>query len=112
MLNKVQYANLSNHLKAEEAAVRAVVEVESKGNGFLPNGKPKILFGGHVFWRELKKAGIDPARHVKGNGDILYQNGKEYKKNNYDTQLRKHYEKFNGLPREAEKEKVLPLVLP
>lgn len=73
MLNKVQYTNLSNHLKAEAAAVRAVVEVESRGNGFLPGGKPKILFEGHIFWRELKKAGIDPGKHAKGNEDILYQ---------------------------------------
>ena len=73
MLNEIQYRNLSNHLKAEEAAIKAVTEVESKGNGFLSPGTPKILFEGHVFWKELKKAGIDPAKHLKGNEDILYK---------------------------------------
>lgn len=45
----------------DPCAVKAVVEVESGGSGLLPDGRPKILFEGHVFWKELKKRGIDPA---------------------------------------------------
>lgn len=42
------------------AAVRAVNEVESRGHGFLPDGRPVILFERHVFWKRLKAHGIDP----------------------------------------------------
>lgn len=43
------------------AAVRAVNEVESTGLGFLPDGRPKILFERHIFWQRLQARGIDPA---------------------------------------------------
>ena len=43
------------------STVRAVNEVESSGLGFLPDGRPKILFERHVFWKRLKAHGIDPA---------------------------------------------------
>ena len=35
-------------------------------------GRPIILFEGHIFWRELKKRGLDPERYVVGNENILY----------------------------------------
>ena len=38
-------------LGCEPAIVRAVAEVESRGSGFLPDGRPVILFEGHVFSR-------------------------------------------------------------
>lgn len=41
------------------AAVRAVNEVESLGSGFLPDGRPVILFERHVMYDQLKKAGRD-----------------------------------------------------
>ncbi|WP_316856208.1 peptidoglycan-binding protein, partial [Ralstonia mannitolilytica] len=41
------------------AAIRAVNEVESKGNGFLADGRPVILFERHVMYDQLKKAGKD-----------------------------------------------------
>ncbi|MBL4625204.1 MAG: DUF3380 domain-containing protein, partial [Flavobacteriales bacterium] len=34
--------------------------------------KPKILFEGHIFWRQLKKRSVDPQKIVKGNENILY----------------------------------------
>ncbi|MDE1139758.1 N-acetylmuramidase domain-containing protein [Paraburkholderia tropica] len=43
------------------ACVRAVNEVETTGSGYLVDGRPKILFERHVFWRRLKARGIDPA---------------------------------------------------
>ena len=36
-------------LGVEPAVVRAVAEVESRGSGFLPDGRPVILFEGHQF---------------------------------------------------------------
>jgi hypothetical protein len=58
----------------EVAVIKAVNAVESGGRrGFLSNGELIILFEGHVFWRELKKLGLDPIQLSKGNKDILYQ---------------------------------------
>jgi hypothetical protein len=51
--------------------VRTVYSVESGGMGFIGT-QAKILFEGHVFWKQLQAAGIDPAAHAAGNGDILF----------------------------------------
>lgn len=60
-------------LDVETAALKAVKEVESGRNGgFLPSGRPAILFEGHIFWSQLKKKGINPETYVKGNENILY----------------------------------------
>lgn len=55
------------------ATVRAVNEVESSGLGFLPDGRPKILFERHVFWKRLKAFGIDPAPIAAKNPRLLSQ---------------------------------------
>lgn len=58
----------------EIAVVKAVNEVESSGKGFLINGKPKILFEGHIFWRELVKRGFKPELFSNSsNANVLYQ---------------------------------------
>lgn len=60
-------------LDCEPAALKAVQEVETGGRGgFFAPGKPAILFEGHVFWSQLKKRGIDPAKYAAANGNILY----------------------------------------
>lgn len=59
-------------LGLEPCAVRAVIEVESSGGGFLPDGRVKILFEGHVFWKELKKRGIDPEPLAAKYPGIVY----------------------------------------
>lgn len=53
-------------------AVQAVLAVESSGAGFLPDGRVKILFEGHIFWRELKKRGLDPAPLAAKFPNIVY----------------------------------------
>jgi len=68
----VNFKELSVKLEIEEAVLRAVVDVESQGDGFLSNGEPKILFEPHIFWKRLLAHGINPKDHVKGNEDILY----------------------------------------
>ena len=55
----------------EVPLVRTVYGVESKGSGFI-GVQPKILFEGHVFWRQLQAAGLDPKALSKGNTDILF----------------------------------------
>jgi hypothetical protein len=56
----------------EPCAVKAVVDVESNGSGFLPDGRIKILFEGHIFWKELQKRGIDPAPLAAKYPNIVY----------------------------------------
>lgn len=43
-LTEQDYADCAKDLECQQAAIRAVVEVESRGGGFLPDGRPKILF--------------------------------------------------------------------
>lgn len=50
----------AHRLGVEARAIRAVASVESHGDGFLPDGQPKILFERHIFYRRLKAAGINP----------------------------------------------------
>lgn len=63
----------------EPAAMKAVIQTESGGSGFLPNGLPKILFEGHIFWKHLaeKKAAGQipegPEFYAATNPDIVYQ---------------------------------------
>ena len=48
-------------LDCEAAALKAVQKVETGGKGgFLPSGRPTILFEGHIFWQQLRTRGIDP----------------------------------------------------
>src|SRR5690554_744221 len=56
----------------EPATVEAVIKVESRGNGFLTDGRPIILFEGHVFWKQLKKSDIDPAKYSQEFPQIVY----------------------------------------
>ncbi|MYM70528.1 DUF3380 domain-containing protein [Pseudoduganella sp. FT55W] len=60
-LTDADLVNAAELLGVQVAAVRAVNEVESVGQGMLPDGRPKILFERHVFWKRLEAHGIDPA---------------------------------------------------
>jgi len=51
--------------------LRTLLSVESRGSGKLEDGRPKILFEGHIFWRELSCAGINPQDTV-GYNTVLY----------------------------------------
>ena len=51
----------ADRLGLQLATVRAVNEVESRGQGFLADGRPAILFERHVFFDRLKKHHVDPA---------------------------------------------------
>lgn len=45
------YADVARIISCEEAALRAVVAVESAGRGFFASGRPVILFERHIFSR-------------------------------------------------------------
>ncbi len=73
-LSEQDLIDFATQYSLELAVVKAVNEIESSGKGFLANGNPKILFEGHVFWRELKNRNIDPNNLLNHNTkDILYK---------------------------------------
>lgn len=47
------YQNAANRLGADLSAVKAVATVESNGGGFLPDGRVKVQFEPHVFYKQL-----------------------------------------------------------
>lgn len=51
-LTEADIAEAARSLGVESALIAAVAEVESAGAGFLPDGRPVILFERHVFSRE------------------------------------------------------------
>lgn len=77
MITDTQFSDAANTLNCDVAAIKAVNEVESRGSGFLNNGKPKILFEGHIFWKQLIAKNIDPTSIRAGNEDILYPSWKK-----------------------------------
>ena len=76
----------------EPCAVKAVLDVESGGSGFLPDGRVKILFEGHIFWRELKKRGMDPAPLASKFPNIVYS---KWDKSQYKGGVRE-WERLNS----------------
>jgi hypothetical protein len=50
-LTDEDYERAARALGVDVAAIRAVVEVEAGGAGFLSDGRPKILYEAHVFGR-------------------------------------------------------------
>ncbi|MHC0445289.1 N-acetylmuramidase domain-containing protein [Flavobacterium sp. 3-218] len=81
LLSEQDLIDFSNQFNLELAVVKAVNEVESNGKGFLIDGRPKILFEGHIFWRELEKRNIDPNAYANANTqDVLFEN---YTKKHY-----------------------------
>ena len=49
LLTEQNFKDAATGLDIEVAAIKAVAEVESRGDGFLPDGRPKILFEAHIF---------------------------------------------------------------
>lgn len=49
MISDSQYRQAAALLDVDEAAIRAVVEVESRGHAMLPDGRPVVLFESHKF---------------------------------------------------------------
>ena len=50
-LSESDYQNIAKELGCKVAAIKAVAEVESAGDAFFSNCKPKILFETHIFSR-------------------------------------------------------------
>ena len=53
-LTENDFQRVADWLGVKVAVVKAVKTVETGGRGgFVAPGRPMILFGGHIFWREL-----------------------------------------------------------
>ena len=61
------FARAAKALNVEIAAIRAVAEVEAAGAGFLPDGRPAILYEAHIFHRATggKHAGATDSKGKK-----------------------------------------------
>jgi hypothetical protein len=53
-LTDVDFEAAAKLLKCDVPAIKAVAEVESSGDGFLSDGRVKILFEGHQFYKYTK----------------------------------------------------------
>lgn len=80
-LDAWDFGRIGRLLGAGEDEVRAVVEVEASGAGFDAQGRPKMLFEPHVFWRELGEA----KRAIAANQGLAYRRWgeKPYPKDSY-----------------------------
>ena len=75
LLRQIDLVDAADRLGVELAAVMAVNEVESRGNGFHfggpRNGVPIILFERHIMRRQLQHHGINPLPYQRAQPDIV-----------------------------------------
>lgn len=73
MVTEQDFREVAEQIGVEVAALKAVVAVEcSSRGGFLADGRPRILFEGHIFWRKLAEQGINPEPLAEEHPDIIY----------------------------------------
>jgi hypothetical protein len=65
-LNDNDFQEAATLLNCDVPAIKAVAEVESAGDGFLSDGRVKILFEGHKFYKYTKGA------YAQSNPTICY----------------------------------------
>lgn len=65
MLTDQNYIDSAKLLNCEVAVIKAVAEVESSGNGFDSSGHIVMLFEPYIFYKELKRRGINPDGYLK-----------------------------------------------
>ena len=53
--SEAAFNQAAKQLGVEVNAIKAVYQVETKGNAFRPNGDPKVLFERHWFYKKTKK---------------------------------------------------------
>lgn len=59
LLSQADLERAAQRLDVPVAAIHAVNEIESRGHGFLPDGRPAILFERHVMFDRLSERGLD-----------------------------------------------------
>lgn len=76
MITQEQFKIAADIIGCEPATIKAVYEVEAAGRGYLLDGRVKILFEGHRFWKQLIKVGVNPSAFIKTHSEyklVLYQ---------------------------------------
>lgn len=58
-LSEADIARAARYLDVSLAIIKAVNAVESRGSGFLPDGRPVILLERHIAYRQALSAGLD-----------------------------------------------------
>ena len=72
-ITESDYDRAAMLLDCDPAVLKAVQKVETGGKGgFLPSGRPTMLFEGHIFWQQLRARGIEPQEVASGNEDVLF----------------------------------------
>lgn len=97
------YKVAARRLRCDEAAIRAVSDVESRGAGFLYDAddkiwRIKILFERHIMYRLLeKKLGRDEAlAHVRNTPDVVNTRGGGYSGGNAEHDRLKKARKIDS----------------
>ena len=81
LLTEQHFKDAATNIEAEVAAIKAVAEVESAGDGFFKDGRPKILFEAHIFGKLTNHKYTDSHPHISSKkwNKALYKGGiKEY----------------------------------
>lgn len=81
MLTNQQFEKAAALLKCTVAHIKTVYEVESAGSAYLADGRVKILFEGHRFWKNILKTGINPSKFAAKYPNVIYSiwDRKQYK---------------------------------
>ena len=72
-LTQEQLQALAVRFGLETAVLQSLAETASETDAFLPDGRASLFFEGHLFYRNLEKAGISPDTCRAGNENILFQ---------------------------------------
>ncbi len=81
-LEDIDLPLIGSEIGVGEDEVHAILDVESAGSGFDKQGRPKMLFEPHIFWREL---GPGPKRDAAAKAGLAYPRWKPgaYPKDSY-----------------------------
>jgi hypothetical protein len=71
LLSMGDLARAADRLDVPLAAIRAVNEVEARGAGFLPDGRPKILFERHIMYRQLRERRLDADLYARQSPKLV-----------------------------------------
>lgn len=61
LLSEIDLIKAAERLGVEVAAIKAVNQIESRGSGYLPDGRPVILYERHVMYARIAAIGLDAA---------------------------------------------------
>lgn len=68
-IEDIDFPLIGREIGVGEDEVHAILDVESAGSGFDKQGRPKMLFEPHIFWREL---GPGPKRDAAAKAGLAY----------------------------------------